>query len=282
MSDLNAILADELEIVGFNGAPLVECGLSLPVARRKSDGMHCVLKSVQDRWAASWYDQEEADEFARGGRWTRLWEPLLLPRSCVSVPDQRLSRQPMVVYAVQSFLQAMEVETWPTGFRDEILLWRRLEQHASSIQAACGSAEVVTALLDDWATALKQRFDAMRRQGHDQPSLKRVADFMLCAAENRPLRWQAYLRYAMVQEPEKVRQTFDAFVRNEFPNVPWETYLDEIKSLGEVLESIPTAEPQPRRRSILGRGFDGGHRDWLEAISGPRLRGILVRGLDVR
>ena len=35
--------AIEIEIVGFNGAPLVECGLSLPVARRKSDGAFCVL-----------------------------------------------------------------------------------------------------------------------------------------------------------------------------------------------------------------------------------------------
>ncbi len=33
--------------------------------------------------------------------------------------------------------------------------------------------------------------------------------------------------------------------RREFPDVPWQTYLDEIKSLGEVLQSIPVEQPHP-------------------------------------
>ena len=49
----------------------------------------------------------------------------------------------------------------------------------------------------------------------------------------------------MVQEPERCRQTFDAFTRHEFPDVSWEAYLEEIKSLGEVLKSVPAAAPQP-------------------------------------
>ena len=243
MSDMNGILVDELEIVGFNGAPQVECGLSLPVVRRKSNGMHCVLNTQRTGGAPSWHDEEEVAEFAIARRWTQLSRPLSVPRSCVSDTSQRLSRQPMVVFAARSFLDAACVATWPDTFRDEVFTWQTLEPNEGSIQAACGSAEIVEALLDHWAGALKQQFDAMRQRGQDRASLKRVADFMLCAAEDRSLRWQAYLRYAMAQEPEKVRPTFDAFVRPEFPNVSWEAYLDEIKDLGEVLKSVPVAEP---------------------------------------
>ena len=252
MSYLNGILADELEIVGFNGGPLVECGLSLPVVRRKPDRMYSVLGSVKDGAALSWYHEEEAAEFAKVRRWTRLREPLPVPHSCISDPDRRLFRQPMVVFAAQSFLAKAGVVAWPARSHDEVFLWRHLDRHDNSIQAACGSAEAVQAVLDDWATELKKRFDAIHQRGGNPAALEQIADFMLCAAENRSLRWQAYLRYAMVQEPEKVRRTFEAFTRHEFPDVPWQAYLDEIKSLGEVLRSIPVAEPQRAVASSSG------------------------------
>jgi hypothetical protein len=242
---MNDLIADELEIVGFNGAPSVECGRALPVARRKSDGMHCVLKSAEGGAALSWYGGEEAAAFAEAGRWTRLREPVSLPRSCISGPDRRLARQPMAVFAAQALLDAAGRVTWPASFHGQTFFWRRLEQDDASIRAACGSAEDVETLLDDWATCLKQRFDAMHQHRHDPASLKQVADFMLCAAKSRLLRWQAHLRYAMVQQPERVRQTFDAFTQNEFPNVSWQAYLDELKTLGDVLKSVSVVEPHP-------------------------------------
>jgi len=67
---------------------------------------------------------------------------------------------------------------------------------------------------------------------------------MLCAARSRGLRWQAHLRFAMVQEPERVRPTFDAFTRNEFPGMPFEAYLEEIKNLDAVLKAFPASAPQ--------------------------------------
>jgi hypothetical protein len=244
MSYVNGIRADELEIVGFNGTPQqVECGRSLPVVRRKTDGMYCVLSSVENNASLSWHDGEEVDDFAKSRRWTRLIAPLSLPRSCVSEPERRLSCRPMVVFAAQSFLDTAGIIAWPAKFRGDTLFWHRLEQQDQSIQAACGSADTVEALLDEWASRLKQRYDAMRRQGLDAVSLKRLADFMLCAAKDRSLRWQAYLRYAMVQEPERIRRTFDTFTRHEFPGASWQVYLDEIKSLDEVFYSIPVEQP---------------------------------------
>ena len=101
------------------------------------------------------------------------------------------------------------------------------------------------ALLDDWATELKKRFDTMYPRREDQSHLAQLADFMLYAAESRSIRWQAFLRYALVQEPEKIKQTFDAFTHHEFPEVSWQTYLDEIRSLREVLEYFPVAASSP-------------------------------------
>jgi len=225
----------DLEIVGFNGSPVVECGRALAVARHKADGMHCVLGSAGDGAAPAWYDEEEAAAFAEARRWTRLREPLPLPRSCLPHPDGRLVRQPMMVFAAQALLDTAGRETWPAEFRGELFLWGRLEQCDDSIQAACGSAESVESLLDDWGTGLKERYDAMYHNSRDRASCKRVAGFMLCAARSRDLRWQAHLRYAMVQEPERLRPTFDAFTRSEFPGVSFQAYLEEIKNLGAVL-----------------------------------------------
>lgn len=241
---MNGLRSDDLEIAGFNGSPLVECDYTLPVARRKSDGMYCVLESVEASATLAWHHEGEAAEFARAGRWTRLREPLSFPRSCLSERDGRLVREPTVVYAAHVVLEEAGRLEWPTAFRGELFLWRRLEGYDDSMQAACGSAETVEALLDEWATGLEQRFNVMYHEGRDMDSLKRVADFMLCAAVSRPIRWQAYLRYAMAQKPDRVRPTFDAFTRNEFPNVSWEGFLDHFKSLREVLKARSVYSPQ--------------------------------------
>ena len=45
MSDLRG---DDLMIVGFNGAPLVECGRALPVARAQV-GWHALRVAVAER-----------------------------------------------------------------------------------------------------------------------------------------------------------------------------------------------------------------------------------------
>ena len=59
------------------------------------------------------------------------------------------------------------------------------------------------ALLDDWATLLKRRFDALHQQGHYRVPQEN-GGFHALAAKSRPLRWQAYLRFALAQEPERI------------------------------------------------------------------------------
>jgi hypothetical protein len=246
---VNGYSNEVLEIVGFNGAPSVECGRALAVARRRSDRMHCVLGSAQNTGPPAWYNEEEAAAFAKARRWTEFREPVPLPHSCAAGVDGRLAQPLMVVFAARTLLDTAGCETWPARYRGDFLWWRHLQQYDSSVQAAPGLAHDVEALLDEWAARLEKRYDAMYQIGSDQASLKRVADFMLCAARSRALRWNAYLRFAMAQSPDRVRQTFEAFTRNEFPDVPWEAYLEEIKNISEVLKSVSAAVPRTAARS---------------------------------
>jgi hypothetical protein len=91
---MNSFYYDDLEIVGFNGAPLVECGRALPVAMRKSDGLYCVLELRSDTAPTAWHTKEEADAYAASRRWTQFREPVPIPRSCVSQSDGMLAHQP--------------------------------------------------------------------------------------------------------------------------------------------------------------------------------------------
>ncbi len=242
MYDVSGIRESDLEIVGFNGAPQVECGRALPVAWRRSDGMHCVLGSAGEGAMPSWYGEDEAAAFAEAGRWTRLRKSIPLPRSCVDGSNGQITGQPMMVFASNSFLDTAGRNPWPAAADGETLVWTCLERYDDSYRAASSSAQSVETLLDDWANSLKERYDAMYREAGDRMSLKRVADYMLCAAKSRSLRRQAYLRYAMAQDPERVRQVFDAFTKTEFPDVPWQSYLDAI---GDFSLNTTTQTPSP-------------------------------------
>ena len=252
---MTALISSDLEIVGLNGFPSVECGRSLPVVRRKSDGMYSVLKTVADTAALSWHDEEDAAAFAESKSWTKLREALPFPASCVSGEDGRLIRQPMMIHVATVLLTAAGLSARPDSYRDESLLWNLLETQHDEIRAACGSADSVEALLDEWGACLKNRFDEAYLLKTERASLKRITDYMLCAARSRTLRWQAYLRHALAQQPEGVEQTFKFFTKNEFPDVPWNGFLEEIKALGEVLaaKQSPPITARAKLRGITTR-----------------------------
>jgi hypothetical protein len=214
---MNSFYYDDLEIVGFNGAPLVECGRALPVAMRKSDGLYCVLELRSDTAPTAWHTKEEADAYAASRRWTRFRAPLTPPRSCVSDSDGTLVRQPMVVFADEAMLDTADRVPRPDLLGRDYLIWCGMQGYPDTLRATCGAQENIESLLDDWSAALLKRLEAMYHQGHDRPYMKRVADFALCAARSRTLRWKSYLRYALVQEPDHIRRTFESFTQREFP-----------------------------------------------------------------
>jgi hypothetical protein len=108
----------------------------------------------------------------------------------------------------------------------------------------------------EWANCLQRRYDAMYCAGAEKDVLKRTADYMLCAAKSRAIRWQAYLRYALAQNPERVRQIFDTFTKSEFPNVPWQSYVDQMEDLRHLLKPVPAGKSQSAEpaRSAAARG----------------------------
>ena len=252
---MNILISSDLEIVGLNGVPSVECGRSLPVVRRKTNGTYSVLESVENPGRLSWLDEEDAAAFAESKRWTKLREPLPFPAACVSDEDGRLIRQPMIIHVAPVLLAAAGLSARPNNYRGESLLWNPLETQHDAIRAACGSAESVEALLDEWGECLKKRFDEAYLLKTERASLKLITDYMLCAARSRTLRWQAYLRNALAQQPEGVEQTFKFFTKNEFPEVPWNKFLEEIKALGKVLaaKQSPPITARAKLRGITTR-----------------------------
>ncbi len=242
---------DELEIVGFNGAPLVECGRSLPVARRKADRMHCVLELRPGGPPPAWYAEEEAAAYAADQRWTMLEKPLLLPRSCQARNDG-LTVQPMVVFADDGLLDYADRITHCELWENEYLMWRQLKDHPASVRAACASAEAVESLLDDWAAALIKRFDATFRLSQDREYLRRIADYALSAARSRTLRWRAHLRYATAQDRDCVRRTFDRVIGREFPAASWDDFIREVGNFVDAANALPAPAPAPAASSSSG------------------------------
>jgi len=236
--------ASELEIVGFNGAPVVGCGRALPVVRRTTDAQYCVL-DIDGARQPAWSTEAEALEFARQQRWTRLTKPLNLPQGCVAGATGAVVTGPMVVFVDEAVVDTADQVALPEAWENEYLLWRRLEGSPTTLWAAAAPAGTVESLLESWAEALMKRFDALFSGDTDRRRSKRIADLALCAARSPERRWLAYQRYAMALEPDRVRRTFDTFTQREFPQANWEKFLSAVGSLKQVLTVVPQQPPPP-------------------------------------
>lgn len=246
----------ELEIVGFNGRPLVDCGRALPVARRRSDKTHCVFDLTTGTESLHWHTESEAKHFASEKRWTLFRSPLNVPKGCVN-ESQPAAVQPMVVYTNQKLLDNADRQFLPESWQDEYLIWKKLEELPDDYQAACATSNTIASLMNHWAEGLLKRFDAMARIGRDHEYLFRIADFALCAANDRNKRWEAFLRYSIAQKPEKVQRNFVTIIGREFPNVTWEMFtecrgkLTDVLNTGLVTKSDPPSMDIPSTSSSV-------------------------------
>ena len=227
--------ANDIEIVGFNGAPLVACGHALPVVRRKSDGQFALLALRPDDGSRNWYSEAEAMEDARTQRWTVLERPLAVPSSTVD-PDGHLPAQLLVVYVNEDLLYDAMNERLSGQRGADQFRWVGIKDGPQAVRAASGSASIVESLLNSWAQSAIDRFDRCF-DPEDFRRFKPIADFALCAAQTGDLRWKSYLRYALSQEPERVRRTYENFIRREFPKCDWDSFVRQYGSVASLLRA---------------------------------------------
>lgn len=226
----------DVEIVGFNGRPSVDCGRALPVARRKSDEKYCVVDFTDGPESLVWHAKEEAIRFVSEDRWTWFRSALHFPKSCV-INRQSTPVQPMVVYTNQRLLDDADRQFLPESWHDEYVIWKRLINFCDGYQATCATSGAVATLMNHWAQGLLERFDAMMRLGRDHKYLLRIADFALCAANDRSKRWEAFLRYSIAQKPDKVQRTFETMICREFPGVAWASFMESRGRLTDILNT---------------------------------------------
>ena len=143
----------------------------------------------------------------------------------------------MVVYTNQKLLDNADRQFLTHLWNQEYLIWKKLTNSHDDYQSTCGTSASIESLMNDWADGLLCRFDAMLRLGRDNDYLLRVADFALCAAIDRPLRWKAFLRYSLAQKPDKVERTFNTLISREFKDVPWDAFIESRHKLSDVLLS---------------------------------------------
>ena len=231
---------DDLEIVGFNGAPLVECGRALPVARRKSTDRFFKLSVQREAAPPLESDRHQIEAFSKEGRLTLFQHPLPLP-SGLAAESGDADRQLMILWVTQSFLDTAGCSR-PDEHKGEVFVWQQLPEREPAFWVACASDAAVEQLLNFWASQLLLRADDLLAQSQqDWARPLRAADLGLCAAVNRTLRWRLWIRYAASlawsPEPERVRRAFDNFVRVEFPRCSWEDFSREHASLSETLNA---------------------------------------------
>ncbi len=245
----------DVEVIGLAGSTLVECGTAIPVARRLSDGKFC--RFVVSPAPLQWFPGSEFDQLVSEGRVSPFESPVPLPSSAVAANPV----QPLVLYMNQVFLAAAEttppadweekqcvwtsrnfhtVSQLPADREETQCVWTLLPHESVKTWAACLPGEQAKAMLNEMAEKILDRLDAgisFTRNSEETAKLLQLADFGLCAATDKTLRWRLYLRYGATLEPDRVRRTFDSFVVREFPLCRWESYLKEMTSFQSVLIS---------------------------------------------
>ncbi len=255
---MSELKADLIEIIGMNGVPAVECGRSLPIARRKADGFTCVLEISET--VQQWESPERSQEYLGDGRWTSFKTPLPVPKSCVDQSNGVVSVQPMALFENDMLLDFAARRPRYDQFDGEYLQWRALLGPKEGYWGTCASEGVVERILNDWSKGLIQRFDSVHAQ-LDRDDLRPVADFALCAARSKELRWQAYLRYALCLPADRLNRTFKRFIQPEFPKLTWESFSEELSRFRDSLNlvfppaisAVPVEAATTQKSKKLGR-----------------------------
>src|SRR5688572_20215134 len=224
---MSIINYEQLEIVGFEGTPIVECEMVLPVGRVVVDDVFFKFEGRRsnafraegiDRNKIVFYSREEIQSLVEEGRVTILREPFAAMQT------------PLIAYVYDEFLQAAESRL-PDSIPNQ-----RLSEH---IRVLCGRADALENLLDEWATRLMDNSTAMLERYFQEAQLEfsveaeRLTDLALCAATDVTLRARIYLRAGVAimlsAQPERLDNLYEFSIRQQFPDWSWTSFKERLK-----------------------------------------------------
>jgi hypothetical protein len=239
---MKAFPPNEIEIVGFNGTMLIECGRALLVAQHKPS--HRFFKLSLTNQNRAFFTQQEIAAFNQTGRLTLLPKPM----SAESIPG---FPRAMAIYAKRELLDAAE-SNLPKSFLGEPFEWQPL---SNDTWAACASVDALEQLMESWGRTVLEKADAVLVDYFTPPDPKRrnpelctqadrLTELALGAAHKQELRHSIYLRSGIAllfsKTPERLMNLYDFVFRHEFKETTWEHFLESLRKLGDVLQTRAT------------------------------------------
>lgn len=244
---------EEIDIVGFEGSFVVECGQGLPVALHRQTKRYFKLDDT-DPAPPSYVTGEEIRAQERARVITRLPEPL------ARVPHG------MVLFATAAFLRTAGLAV-PGRVEDQTVAWQVVEADGQQAQVAYLAEPLVRAILDDWGRHLRrQSYEALLRyyDTKQEPLVARaeeLADLGICAALDPDLREDLYklLGLAMLlSEADELENWHSCIIHPEFPYWTWDGFLRDVTALADKIRAAadvrrppapgPAKPPVPDRR----------------------------------
>ncbi|GEM_PF-2406356 len=213
-------------VVGYDGQPLVECGVSRPLLQDTST-KRCFLGREQMG------NGDILKEWTQEGRITLLVKPVpLIPRG-------------VVVYVSKKLLGRAGIPL-PKECDDRFVYWQRDSRCSETVRVGVVTAVGANQMRDYWALILKNRAMVLLGQGsvhHNKKLLeqaKKTALMARAAAHGRVLRREVHLTYGLsmaLLDPSKLGRVFDITFRSEYPDWDFGRYSRKIESMRKALGS---------------------------------------------
>ena len=142
-----SLSSDQIEIVGFNGVVVSDCGRALAIARnRTSDRYFKLSEPNQLLTPQSTYTREEIEAHQKAGRLTLLPKPVCGPPAST------------VVYVTERFIRAFGFSN--AGQLTHTLDWQRLDGKGVC-WAASDAADAIEKQMDEWGKRLLAKADGL-------------------------------------------------------------------------------------------------------------------------
>ncbi len=261
---LGDIPISDLEIVGFNSEPVVQCGQAFAVARRKSTDLFFPLTKGVLSSQFKWYHRMEIEQLNKEGHLTLLPHAVPVP---IETREDNSVILPRVAWVSESLFQEANFDRPPNRHAEVCFDWQLVPNSKQRIWAACVSGRASAGFVDHLAELMRDKADDLiaGKKPIDWNRVERISDLGLCAADAKNLRYELWTRYlagiACSSRPEKARKLFDFFVCKEFPGITWEKIQSSVDELQQSLNL---------RHSIQHPGISNKFRGIARELSEPK------------